>query len=147
MKYIVIDIDGTCTNEQHRTKHAQNGDWATYFSMLHQDTPNEDVVAALRMFQTSLIGLLSLTGRPEQYRPATLEWLEQYDVPFDYLLMRPDDNRESAEILKLRQLEEFFGSKESVLRHVLFALEDRDKIVKAFRQYGIPTWQVREGGY
>jgi hypothetical protein len=41
--------------------------------------------------------------------------------------------------------EEYFGSKEAVLQNVIFVLDDRDKVVEAWRNYGLPCWQVRPG--
>jgi hypothetical protein len=42
---------------------------------------------------------------------------------------------------------DLFGSKENVQEKVLVVLEDRDRVVEAFREMGLPCWQVQAGGY
>ena len=146
MKYIVVDLDGTTFDDRHRREHIDHKDWDKYHSRCVDDKPFNDVATAVRMM-SGLASILIVTGRPERYRKVTLDALCENDIPFDHLLMRPDDNYTAASFLKIVQLEEFFGSKEKLLKEVLFALEDSDYVVKAYREYGITCWQVRNGGY
>jgi Ca2+-transporting ATPase len=46
-----------------------------------------------------------------------------------------------------KMLIDLFGSKENVQEKVLVVLEDRDRVVEAFREMGLPCWQVQAGGY
>lgn len=146
MKYIVVDFDNTLSDDLHRREHIDANDWDKYHGRLGEDRPHKDVADTLHIM-SGTVSIIILTARPERYRKHSTDWLFEHEIPFDYLLMREDGDDTDSAILKITQLERFFDSKEMVLKKVLFALEDRDKVVKAFREYGIPTWQVREGGF
>jgi hypothetical protein len=61
--------------------------------------------------------------------------------------MRPEGNRESDYLVKLQLVDEFFGNRETALNSVLLVLDDRDKVVEAFRDAGFRCWQVQSGSY
>lgn len=141
-KWIVCDLDGTLCDEGHRSQYANAGQWDDYHARCFDDKPFDDVISVLRLM-TRDIGLLVITGRTEQYRELSRRWFTKHKILPDELLMRPDGSFEKANILKLQQLETFFGTKAEALEKVLLVLEDSDKVVQAWRDYGIPCWQVR----
>jgi hypothetical protein len=49
--------------------------------------------------------------------------------------------------VKLELLEKRFGGKENVLKNIWFAVEDRDQVVEAMRNYGLTVLQPANGGY
>lgn len=144
---IVVDLDGTLCNSGHRDHLAVAGQWDEFHSKLMDDEPWPDVKAFLDLFwtvtsETEKYAIVGLTGRNEQWRGKTLEWLSKHELFMDELLMRPDKDFTSDAELKPRMLLERF-LKESIL----FILEDRDKVVDAWRNAGFNCWQVRPGGY
>lgn len=156
--WIVCDLDGTLCDEGHRSQFANAGQWEEYHSLCHLDKPFEDVISILSiltdatgMYHASKknndyylgLGLLIITGRTEKYRELTRQWLTKVQVLPDELLMRPTGSFEKANVLKLQQLEAFFGGKDAALAQVLLVLDDSDKVVQAWRDYGLPCWQVR----
>ena len=142
--WIVCDLDGTLCDERHRAQHAEAKDWETYHSLCKDDKPWEDTLAIVsRLTADDSIGLMIITGRTEPYREMTRKWFDQTGVFPDVLLMRPKDNYEKAGVLKVSQLEGFFGSKEKAIASVIVVLEDSDKVTQAWRDYGLPCWQVR----
>lgn len=146
MRFIIVDLDGTLCNESHRVQHGIDGDWDAYFEKLHLDEPHEDVLSLINAFGTERI--IFLTCRPEKHRQPTKDWLWKHGIHHTYLLlMRQDGDTTPSEELKVMQLEKFFGSRQAVLDSVLFVLEDRDKVVKALREYGLNCWQTRAGKY
>jgi len=148
MPIVVTDLDGTLNNCVHRQHLAAQGRWEEFHSLLGQDTIYDDVAWMLLSLPTDLT-VMAVTGRNERYRKETYHWLERATMSeyIDSVLMRPDDNFESDHILKPRMLEENLGSKQKVLEEVVLVLDDRDKVVQAWRDYGLPCWQVRPGGY
>lgn len=142
--WIVCDLDGTLCNEAHRSQFA-GVEWDEYHKRCVDDTPFEDVIRVLDLLTSSIvpIGLMIITGRTEPYREVTRQWLDKHQVHPDVLFMRPVDNYEKATILKVSQLEGFFGSKEAALEKVLLCLDDSDRVVQAWRDYGLACWQVR----
>jgi hypothetical protein len=149
MAIIVVDLDNSLCNCDHRIHHALNKDWDAFHEALMDDVPNPDVYALIKMMDDlySSPGLFFLTGRNERYRPKTLEWLKKHNINPDKLIMRPDNDFTPDHEIKIRMLEEELGGKEKVLSLVLFVLDDRDRVVEAFREYGLKCWQVRAGAY
>lgn len=146
--YIIFDIDGTISDTAHRVHHAQMKDWDTFQSLAHEDPVIVKMADLMRMLSLSA-NVILLTGRNEKYRHVTKQWLADASLDYAYeeLLMRPDgDFRHDAE-MKLAMLEERFGGKDGVLANVWFAIDDRDTVVEAFRNYGILTLQPCAGGY
>jgi len=148
MTTIVCDMDGTLSNCVHRQHLAETGKWDEFHSQLLGDSIYRDVgwfLATLPKAYTVII----LTGRDEAYQKDTWTWLDNHKLAgsIDHIIMRPELNYVPDHILKPRLLEEHVGSKALVLDEVAVVLEDRDKVVEAWRNYGLPCWQVRPGGY
>lgn len=152
---VVIDLDGTLCNDAHRSHLASAGQWDEYHSLCKDDVPHADVVSFLRMCEDETI--LAITGRNERFRQATYDWLGKHQLGayIDAVLMRGDDDYRPITEVKLRALEEYLAEgitfepdalKSLVIARVLVCLDDRDKMVEAYREYGLPCWQVRPGG-
>lgn len=141
---VVADLDGTLCDDGHRAHLAKQGLWDDYHAGMNDDVPFVDVLTLLQAIPVSM-DLVILTARPFKYLVKTQLWLEKHEVFPESVLMRPDGDYASAAILKPRLLEEYFGSKERALERVAFILEDHDPVVQAWREYGIPCWQVRAG--
>jgi FMN phosphatase YigB (HAD superfamily) len=147
-KYVITDLDGTLCDCRHRVDYAKIGQWDEFHSRCEADKPFQDVMFFLRHIRSDLgVGVLALTGRNQRYSLTTHRWLVAHQAPVDMLLMRPDDNFEHDYVMKIKILEQFFGSKEQVLKSVVLCLDDRDKVVEEFRNYGLSCWQVRQGDY
>jgi len=164
MPYVVIDLDGTLCNSAHRVDFALTKQWDEFHEKLCDDKPNEDVMWFIDLLDslssqpteidTKLwVDIIYLTGRPERYREATVNWFKKNmgnaDFPIlpDTLLMRPTNDFRPDHELKPALLEEFIGSKEKVLQQVIVVLEDRDRMTESWRNYGLKCWQVRAGAY
>lgn len=144
--WMVCDLDGTLFDPTHRIDYALARQWDDFHSRCDQDTIFTDVLELL-LRVTPELRLLLLTGRTANYRDKTVKMLTKYGVLADTLLMRAENDFRKAPEMKLGMLEDFFGSKEKVLSSVAFCLDDHDGIVEAFRNYGLPCWQVRTGNY
>ncbi|MFI5828786.1 AAA family ATPase [Streptomyces sp. NPDC051578] len=133
---VLCDIDGTL---------ALTGDRGPYdFTRCGLDLLNEPVRRALDAFRRAhgdVIVLLS--GRGEEHRPQTEEWLERHRVPYDELWMRAAGDQRRDDVVKA----ELFDAH---LRHryaVRVSLDDRDRVVAVWRRMGLPTWQVNYGDF
>jgi len=139
---VVIDLDGTLCNSKHREHLAVAGQWDEFHSMLGDDEPWADTKGLLDILYGAGIGVVGLTGRNEKFRNSTLDWLTKNDIWLDELMMRPDNNYMPDHELKPKMLEDKHEKDD-----ILFILEDRDKVVEAWRNLGYNCWQVRPGGY
>ena len=125
---------------------AQAGKWDEFHAACHKDKPFPDILTLVQLLADTS-SVLIVTGRDATVRPATMQWLQEHDVLADEILMRPPFDFCPDIELKIKLLEEFFGSKEQVLSSVLFCLDDRDKVVQGLRDYGLTVLQARQGDY
>ena len=145
-KAIIVDLDGTLSDCRSRIKYAVNKEWKEFYGRLGEDEPNPYVRILVRHLQQQMSDkyeIIYLTGRPEEYRRETENWLKKYDLSADLLYMREtDDFRPDADI-KL----EIFNSKIKPNFNVKLVLEDRSRVVKMWRSIGLECWQVAGGDF
>lgn len=147
-EFVIFDIDGTISEVSHRVHHAQAGQWDEFHSLAGEDRIIVKVADLLRLLAKTH-KIILLTGRSENYRGATEKWLREAALDFSYtkLLMRPEFNRQKDIDMKIFLLEDFFGCKENVLDKVWFVVDDREKVVEGFRNYGLTVLQPAPSSY
>jgi hypothetical protein len=148
-KFLVIDLDGTLCDCSHRVHWAQAKQWEEFDAGIPEDQVNETVRWLCLQALECDTGVILCTGRDERNRAATLKWLHANGCAefSDTLLMRPKDDWSPDDQLKPNLLFEHFGSQERALEQVLCILDDRDKVVEAWRNLGFKCWQVQAGSY
>jgi len=147
-QWIVVDLDGTLCDCSHRVHWAQAKQWDEFHAGIPEDKPYDDVVALVSLASQNY-EVLVCTGRNEAHRKATIDWLRHHgleEVVTD-VLMRPDNDRSPDHELKIRLVCEYFGGMDNALKSVLLVLDDRDKVVEAWRDAGFKCWQVQQGSY
>jgi len=147
-QWIVVDLDGTLCDCSHRVHWAQAKKWDEFHAGIPEDKPHDDVVALVSLASQNY-EVLVCTGRNEAHRKATIEWIRHHgleEVVTD-VLMRPDNDRSPDHELKIRLVCEYFGGMDNALKSVLLVLDDRDKVVEAWRDAGFKCWQVQQGSY
>lgn len=144
---IIVDLDGTLCNSSHRDHLAQQKLWDEFNAASANDEPWEDVAALIAAMQPSGYKFYGLTGRSQKWSQTTANWLFKKGIELDALIMRPEDDFSSDHDLKPKMLEAVFGTMDSARKRVLFILDDRDKVVEAWRNNGFRCWQVQPGGY
>lgn len=106
--------------------------------------PVAAVVYGLRSVYGQTVKFLFLTARGEGGRPETETWLRRnnlfYEDRGDILLMRSRDSMEKDAVIKPRILKDFIAEG----HEILFALEDRRLVAKAFRDMGIFVFHVAD---
>lgn len=142
---IIVDIDGTLANCDHRIHHIQKDkkDWVSFFGGMKDDTLNQWCKDIISGYANTDINVILLTGRPEKYRPITREWLAENRVYWDSLYMRPDKNNrpdyEYKRMIYNYELKPYYD--------VMFVIEDRSQVVKMWRELGLTCLQCNEGDY
>lgn len=146
---VVVDLDGTLCNSSHREHLAKAGLWEQFHELLMDDEPWADVEQLIDLLSSGKTTpfIVGLTGRNECYRLMTIKWLDKHKIHLDELLMRPDNDYRSDVDLKPQLLDEFLEMESLTHADVWFILEDRDKVVEAWRNLGHNCWQPRPGGY
>jgi len=153
MKTVVFDIDGTLSDSRARDHHARNRDWDAFHAHIMEDPPHEDAATLVRWLSShDDIELIGCTGRNEKYRKHTDTWLRQHKIPLEHVLMRPEfdfrhDTEVKPELLRDWHRATMPATNMRAQDRVAFILDDRDKMVEAWREHGFNCWQVRLGGY
>jgi hypothetical protein len=144
---IVADLDGTIALDDHRAeKYLRSPDgvrhWDQYFEACTDDKPCWPVIQLINAMSRYTYEIWILSGRKETVRPQTKAWLEKHGVPYNKLIMRPTDDRTDDYKLKIQWLEAF-----ELRERLLFVLEDRQRVVDAWRSEGITCFQVAPGNF
>jgi hypothetical protein len=152
MKSIIFDLDGTLAliDDRRTLSTKDNGkiDWDIFFdpNNINLDKPNQPVIKVAQMFKDSGFRIVILSGRLKTTKDVTKKWLENFNVPFDVLKMRPDNKQfkfMSDDDLKQGWLDTLFTNKEDVFA----VFDDRNKVVDMWRSNGLNVFQVAEGDF
>jgi uncharacterized HAD superfamily protein len=140
---VIVDIDGTISDVRHRLHHVLQHpkNYEAFHSLCGEDQPIMSVIAAVRAFTScrDYTAIILLTGRPEKYREATMDWLERNAIPYDSLYMRPDGDHRKAEEYKRGVL----GQIQAAGHDVFLAFEDQQDVVDMWRENGIHCLQTQ----
>ena len=144
-KVVIVDIDGTIADNTHRLHHinADTPDWPAFYEAMKDDKTINSIVDLVYELWTGGFRVVLLTGRPEEYRKLTEDWLEREQIVFDDLIMRPTNSYVEDTQIKSQLLRESGIATSSIK----FILEDRKRIVDMWRKKGFTVLHVAEGNY
>lgn len=145
MKCYLFDIDGTIADCSHRIHHIQGTpkDWNAFFAGCKDDKPINHVIDLLVTLFDAGKDIVLVSGRSDQCRAATLDWLDRHGIPDFPLYMRKEGDHRDDSIIKLELLAQLRADGFDPV----MAFDDRDRVVKAWRSAGIPCAQVAEGNF
>ncbi|SHN43663.1 LNS2 domain-containing protein [Cryptosporangium aurantiacum] len=134
---VLVDIDGTLAA---RVTDRSPYDW----HRVGEDAPVAAVVTVVRALHAAGHRIVVVSGRDDECRRQTESWLTHHlDVPYDELLMRrARDNRRDAVVkreLYKRHIRDRYD--------VQFVLDDRDQVVRMWRELGLVCFQVAPGNF
>ena len=145
--YIIFDIDGTISNLKHRLFRIKekNPDWEAFNREMIHDALHHHIAAiyyAMCKRGMNSHPSIFVTGRPENYRYPTTEWLKKHDIHPNYLFMRPyKDYRSDVEIKREIHDKYIKGAP------VMMVFDDRDRVVEMWRELGYKCLQTQKGDY
>jgi len=143
---VIFDLDGTLALIDHRMhfidcpSHRQ--DWASFFQACIFDAPNEPLIRLFQMIKKEY-EVFIYTGRSDEVRSQTIEWLQRHGVEIDeaHLLMRKQGDYTADEALK-----KLWAVKHG-LESIAMIFDDRAKVVKMWRELGLTCMQVAPGDF
>lgn len=173
MKCYVFDLDGTICNIDHRLHYilppkpaaqwsgagvaadlaadaaaaaAFKPDWDSFFAACVGDIPIEPVVRLLADLARSA-PIVFCSSRSEVVTLQTIEWM-RLNVPAVRhrnlkLYMRKDGDHRADHVVKGELLDRIIADG----YEPIMAFEDRDQVVKMYRERGITCCQVAEGNF
>lgn len=150
MKFrIIVDIDGTISKVGERLKYLQQEpkDWDSFYNDCFEDEPIPEIVQLVQELFEECNDIIFCTGRRESCRQRTIQWFKNHFtsplVAQSLLLMRPDnDHRHDTEVKP-----ELLKNAGIELDSIAFVLEDRNSMVKKWREFGLICLQVAEGDF
>lgn len=149
----VFDIDGTIADLSHRLHHISDDfdalgmkkkkDWNAFFAEVHNDAPIPHIIELARDLASAGKQIVYVSGRSDQCRSPTAAWLLGNNLPAGQLYMRKagdfrTDNIVKGELLARLAADGF---------HPIMAFDDRDQVVKMWREKGVPCAQVADGNF
>ena len=142
----IFDIDGTVADLTHRLHFIQKDspDWEGFHDLVREDSPIEPVIKTCASLAVTN-DIWFFTGRMERTRSDTTRWLMRNVLNTNIVLeMRPNGDFRSDVDIKQEMLDNML----TIDRDRLVAVfDDRERIVKMWRENGIQCYQVKDGDY
>jgi len=148
-KTVIFDLDGTLALIDKRRALAAkpNGkiNWKVFFDPknIQLDQPNVPVIEMAKIIKAQGHSVVIFSGRDSISKTETINWLNQFGVPFDVLKMRPEGSFTPDDKLKMGWLNQLFPNRNDIL----CIFDDRDKVVKMWREQGLTCMQVAPGDF
>ena len=140
---VIFDIDGTLADVSERIHHVKKKpkNWNAFFAGMAQDKAIHSMVRLCNLLYASGIRIVLCSGRSEEHRQQTVEWLAQQGVNYHDLFLRRDKDRRSDTEIKRELLARLDKSK------ILFVVEDRSRVVEMWRSEGLVCLQCAPGEF
>jgi len=146
---IIVDIDGTISKVGDRIKYLQTEpkNWDAFYNDCFEDEPIPEIIQMVQELFNEFNDIIFCTGRRESCREKTMIWLKNNFtselVRSSLLLMRPNnDHRHDIEVKP-----ELLKNAGVELYTISYILEDRNSMVKKWRELGLICLQVAEGDF
>lgn len=141
----VFDIDGTLADCSHRLHFIQGPvkDWDGFFEACALDAPIPHTLDLMRLLMEG-VAVICVSGRSDTVRQKTLQWLENY-LPWEVgaLYMRKAGDHRPDDVVKKGLLTQLRADGWAPI----MVFDDRDRVVKMWRDEGVPCAQVAEGDF
>jgi len=138
VRAVICDIDGTVAiNDGHRG----HFEW----DKVGSDAYNTNVISVISLLMSAGVFVIFVSGREEVCREQTLEWLTNIwpGVESEHLLMRAKGDFRDDTIVKREIYEANIAGKYDIIG----VFDDRNKVVKMWREIGLTCFQVAEGEF
>lgn len=147
-KCIITDIDGTLADATHRLGfiHTRPKNWKAFFAASKDDPPYHEVTWLVKTLKDAGCIILIVTARPESERERTITWLNEnagLKGVWAHIYMRQDDDPRDDAIVKSEILEDIYRDG----YNPFIVLDDRDNVVKMWRESGLRCLQVNPGNF
>lgn len=140
---VIFDIDGTLADVSERIHHVRKKpkNWNAFFQGMAQDKAIHSMVRLCNILYASGIHIILCSGRSEEHRQQTIDWLAQQGVSYHALLLRKDNDRRTDSVVKREMLANLDKTK------ILFVVEDRSRVVEMWRSEGLVCLQCAPGEF
>lgn len=142
MKAIIVDLDGTLCDCEHRRHFIEKKDWKSFYESARVDKASQNVLNFVKLMTPSHT-ILFVTGRPDEYRGLTEDWFEKHFIDRGFLFMRKTGDFRKDCIVK----QEIYENEIKPNFNVVLCIDDRKQVVDMWRSLGLECWQVADGNF
>jgi len=132
---VIFDMDGTLAHMRRRGPF----DWMR----VDEDDCDEIVREILLDHKAAGKKIIILTGRDGTALQKTKDWLEFYEIPFDHIFIRKAGDYRKDSVIK----KEIYENELKGKFNIVCIYDDRDQVVKMWRDMGIKCVQVEYGAF
>lgn len=144
-KAIIVDLDGTLCDVDHRVHHVQSEtkNWKAFNELMVHDELNHWCFELMAAMTARGYKVLFVTGRGEAWRAPTETWLHKHAVIYEHLFMRAlIDYREDSDVK-----EDIYRNMIEQNYQVLFVIDDRKSVVERWRALELVCLQCAPGNF
>ena len=135
-KAIICDLDGTLA--------LMNGRNPFDAAKCEEDLLNKPVANVLKNYRALGYTIVLFSGRKDEHKTQTINWLAAHNINFDLLEMRQTADNRKDSLVKRDMFEAHIQGK----YYVEFVLDDRNQVVDLWRNdLGLSCWQVGYGDF
>lgn len=135
---VIFDLDGTLSCM---------GDRSPYDGKACAvDSVNKSIRFLLEVVRLDLVAnakIIIFSGRNGDSRQQTEKWLEDHIISYDNLVMRTEGDSRKDSVIKEEMFNQYIKDK----YNVWFVVDDRDQVVKMWRDLGLTCLQVNYGDF
>jgi hypothetical protein len=138
MKTIVIDLDGTLANVDHRTHYVRRDrpEWDAFYEACDKDSLNVWCAKLMESFYMRGYEVLIVSARRDTEKAKTLQWLSNHKVQYSELIMLRKGNESTPDTKLKKAWLDSYGKEK-----ILFIVDDRQKVVDMWRSEGMTCLQ------
>jgi hypothetical protein len=142
---VICDVDGTVADLNHRRHYLDQKpkNWKKFYGHISNDIPIKPVIETIQSLYVTGHRIIFCTGRPEDYRAETTAWLSKNVILPKYLYMRAKNDFRDDATIKYELLQQIRADGFDPV----IAFDDRDRVVKMWREQGLICAQVNEGDF
>jgi hypothetical protein len=140
-RIVMVDVDGTVADMGKGIPGRRSPyDW----ERVAEDTPIDPVIRLVDTLRGAGFGIVWLSGRDEACRDVTWRWLlEHVAMADDPLFMRPAGDNRADDLVKV----EIYRREIEGRYDVAWVIDDRAKVVRAWRELGLTCLQPAPGDF
>ena len=141
----ICDIDGTIADLTHRRHWVANKpkNWAAFEKTMDEDKPIWSVISKVYSLFDYGFSVVFCSGRGDQQRQVTEDWLASHRLPSSTLYMRKEGDYRADSIIKSELYDQILVDG----FNPQFVLDDRNQVVDMWRSRGLHCIQVAHGDF
>lgn len=131
-RLVLVDMDGTLADGSHRSPFVDD---------VLDDKPRYPIISLVRGFAALGYTIIIVSGRQISAGKNTVAWLERHNILYKHIFMRQTGDSRKDNIMKQEVLDRLPKDQ------ICYVIDDRNQVVKMWRDNGLTCLQVAEGDF